>query len=286
MQINGTEQICVIKSTVLLRNAHQEYLDGNELQLYRVSPGPSLLCLADGPRVGAPKKTVPPEDDTVSLRPPKASKFVKGDIRDRPPNMGTKAILRGFNVKWPFAGAIADGHKLEESQMHDLGNRGYEAGKEYLLIQTPGFTKKQAESEILLDQASWRRRPDKAEILAVIEFTSSRSYNSAADFERGRPLSCIKPTSTYNWKGVGDRFAWKLTMKYVFKTPLEVKTGQTAPWIQITFDDKTGSSAIHAIQSSDQVTILRCSIMFFLACGKISRRAVYSYKDFVVLIFM
>ena len=257
-------------------NADQLYLAREDYDVYQLVSGDVPLVFGDGPLVGGPKSQAtvasrasterrpqavnpqPPnaeQDARAVFRPPKASRFVKGDMRDKPPNMEDKTILRGINVKWPFGGAIADEHKVEENRMHDLGSRGYDTGREYLLIQTPGFSKKQAASEILLDETLWRRRPDKAEIVAVIEFTSSRAYQSVADFVQGRLLSCIKETSSYNWKGGGDRFAWKVKVKYVFKTPIEVKTGETAPRIQITFDDETGASALHAMQSPDQVSV-------------------------------
>ena len=168
-----------------------------------------------------------------------AQQFVRAPLADKPPWLEEPTLtLRGFNIKWPFGGAVADELKLDENQTEDLGKRGFNKGQKYLLIQTPGFSAAQAHKETTLDAKVWRPRPATAEVTSVIEFLDSRAYQSVAEFEQGRPRSCIKAGSMYDWDGQSERYAWSVKVLHTFTTPIPVKGKQTPPWIQISFDDE------------------------------------------------
>ena len=167
---------------------------------------------------------------------------------------GGSLLRRGFNVKWPFAGAIADKLKEDEVQRRPLGvagnPRGYCENGEYLLIQTPGLSKPVADRECLVTDNLRRQRPERAEIVALIRFTSCTRYENRKAFIEGRVRSLIREGSMYDWDPNADQYAWHVDVLHVFNTPIPITTGQTAPWIRITF-----------LNTERQVSVFRCSVI-------------------------
>ena len=180
---------------------------------------------------------------TTTSKLPRSSQVVRGSRAEMPPQATDGSLRRrAINVKWLFGGAVADEYKTEEVQGKPLGPEGSSAGYyhqgEYLVIQTLGFSSKKAAEEITIPTELWRRRPLHSEIVALVRFTGYHKFESRTDFDAHRAQTCIKEGSQFDWKeGAQARYAWIIEVVYKFQNPLAVNTGQTAPWVDITFTD-------------------------------------------------
>ena len=162
---------------------------------------------------------------------------------------------RGLNVQWPFGGAIADGFKTAEVREVPLGPSGkatgYNVDGVYWLLQTKGGTKRKAIADTTLEKDQWRPKPRSAAIVALVKFTACTTIKTANEFDDARGDTLIRRGSKrFDWKG-SPRFPWHVEIVHSFVTPIDVKTGQSAPWIEVLFSDAEKEDDLPGIPSVD-----------------------------------
>lgn len=98
--------------------------------------------------------------------------------------------LPGLNIQAPWARLLLDGQKIIETRTYPLPAK--HVGQEFWLIETPG-----------------RLGKFKARVIGVIQFSGSKKYSSAAEFNEDVDLHLVRPDDpNYAWRDGVAKCGW------------------------------------------------------------------------------
>jgi hypothetical protein len=145
---------------------------------------------------------------------------------------------RGLNIQWPFSQLILRGLKTEEIREYELDYRSI-AGKdeEVWLVETKGPSPK-ASKNAIVDDVDIGPRPQDAQIVATITFTSCHRYTSEQQFRDARDRHRVADGSQFEWKP-GVIYGWQVgTVRALAKPEPALSTNRSGfgiRWYPVVF---------------------------------------------------
>ena len=123
--------------------------------------------------------------------------------------------LRGLNMQWPFSQLLLQGCKTEEVRTGPL--LGFQ-DEDLWLIETPS-SDGDPQRNAVLDFGTIAPRPQKAQTVGVIRFSTSTQYANKQTFRAAEAKHRIRPGGRKDWLDDKPRYAWHVSKVVTLGTP-------------------------------------------------------------------